>query len=74
MRAFRKLLYALAVAIAIAATIGSVLVGVSADEPKAVGVNPATLRTATVARGPLVTTVNTTGTLEPEEWSMSARK
>jgi RND family efflux transporter MFP subunit len=67
MRAIEKVLCALPAAIAVAMTIGFPRVRASADEPTAAGVNPTTLRTATVARGPLVITVNATGTLEPEE-------
>jgi HlyD family secretion protein len=50
----------------VAATFGFPLVRVSAGEPKAAGAGPTTLRMASVTRGDLVTTVNATGTLEPE--------
>ena len=52
-------------AIVIAATLGFPRIRVSADEPKAGGA--ATFHTATVTRGDLVTTVEATGTMEPEQ-------
>jgi HlyD family secretion protein len=64
MRASRNWWHISLAAVLVAATFGFT---VSADEPKAAGADPATLRTATVTRGDLVATVNATGTVEPEE-------
>ena len=49
----------------VAAKLGFPRIRVSADEPKAAGA--ATFHTAIVTRGDLVTTVEATGTIEPEQ-------
>ena len=67
MRASRNWWCIFLAAMVVAATFGFRLVGVSADEPKAAGAGPAVLRTASVTRGDLVTAVDATGVIEPEE-------
>ena len=67
MLVFREWWCGLLGAMTVAATFGIPTVRVLAAEPKAAGMNPAMLRTATVARGNLMITVNAMGTIEPTE-------
>ena len=67
MRASRNWWCVSLAAAVVAATVGFPRIRVSADEPKAAGAaEVATFHTATVTHGDLVTTVEATGTMEPE--------